>query len=50
MGAMALSALAKDLEMMGKAGTLEGAAPKIAQAETEYTRVKAALAQKRAAL
>jgi len=42
-GAMALSRLAKGLEEMGKAGTLDGAAAGIAQAEVEYARVKAAL-------
>jgi PAS domain S-box-containing protein len=50
LGAMTLSDLAKDLEMMGKAGTLEGAASRIAQVETEYARVRVALEQKRAAL
>jgi PAS domain S-box-containing protein len=50
LGALALSALAKELEMMGKAGTLESAAAKIAAADVEYGRVKAALEQKRAAL
>jgi len=50
LGALTLSALAKELEMMGKAGTLEGAAAKIAAADAEYARVKAALEQKRAAL
>ena len=42
-GAMALSELAKGLEEMGKSGMLEGAAARIAQAEAEYARVKAAL-------
>jgi HPt (histidine-containing phosphotransfer) domain-containing protein len=50
LGALTLSAVAKELEMMGKAGSLEGAAASIAQAETEYARAKAALEQKRAAL
>jgi CheY-like chemotaxis protein len=50
MGAMTLSEVAKDLEMMGKSGSLDGAASKIAQAETLYPHVKAALEQKRAAL
>ena len=42
-GAMTLSELAKGLEEMGKSGMLEGAAERIAQAEAEYARVKAAL-------
>jgi PAS domain S-box-containing protein len=50
LGALTLSALAKELEMMGKAGTLEGAAAKIAAADVEYERVKAALENKRAAV
>jgi PAS domain S-box-containing protein len=50
LGALALSAQAKELEMMGKAGTLEGAAAKIAAADVGYARVKVALEQKRAAL
>ena len=49
LGALTLSAVAKELEMMGKAGSLEGAAAKIAQAETEYARAKAALELKRVA-
>ncbi len=42
-GAAQLAALAKDLEMMGKAGSLEGAAEKIARVEAEYKQVKAVL-------
>ena len=42
-GAMDLSRMCKELEDMGKAGALDGAAPRIAQAEAEYARVKAAL-------
>jgi HPt (histidine-containing phosphotransfer) domain-containing protein len=42
-GAMTLSGLCKELEMMGKAGTLEGAADLVAQVEVEYKRVKEAL-------
>ena len=42
-GAMVLSHMAKELEDMGKAGTLEGAAARITRAEAEYERVKAAL-------
>ncbi len=47
LGAMTLSALAKELEMMGKAGVLDGAADKIARVETEYAQAKDALEQKR---
>ncbi len=43
-GAMTLSALAKELEMMAKAGSLDGAAEKITRVEEEYGRVKAELA------
>jgi CheY-like chemotaxis protein/HPt (histidine-containing phosphotransfer) domain-containing protein len=50
LGAMALSEQAKELEMMGKAGALEGAADKIAAADSEYARVKAALELKLADL
>jgi CheY-like chemotaxis protein/HPt (histidine-containing phosphotransfer) domain-containing protein len=50
LGALTLSALAKELEMMGKAANLKGAATKIAAADAEYARVKAALELKRAAL
>jgi CheY-like chemotaxis protein len=50
LGALTLSALAKDLEMMGKAANLKGAAAKIAAADVEYVRVQAALEFKRAAL
>ena len=42
-GAMTLSRMAKGLEDMGKAGTLDGAAAGVAQAEAEYARVRAAL-------
>jgi HPt (histidine-containing phosphotransfer) domain-containing protein len=42
-GAMALSRLAKGLEDLGKAGTLDGAAQGVAAAEQEYLRVRAAL-------
>lgn len=42
-GAMTLSSLCKQLEAMGKAGTLEGAAEMVTQAEAEYEQVKAAL-------
>jgi HPt (histidine-containing phosphotransfer) domain-containing protein len=50
LGALTLSALAKELEMMGKAANLEGAAAKIAAADVEYARVKAALERRRASL
>jgi HPt (histidine-containing phosphotransfer) domain-containing protein len=42
-GAMTLSRMAKGLEDMGKAGTLDGAARDIAAAEAEYARVATAL-------
>ena len=42
-GAVALSGLCLELETMGKAGTLAGAAEKLAQAEVEYDRVRAVL-------
>jgi HPt (histidine-containing phosphotransfer) domain-containing protein len=42
-GALRLSELAKQLEEMGKAGTLDGAAALVDQVETEYPLVKAAL-------
>jgi PAS domain S-box-containing protein len=42
-GAISLSGFCKELEMMGKAGTLEGAAELLAQVEAEYERVKRAL-------
>jgi HPt (histidine-containing phosphotransfer) domain-containing protein len=42
-GAAILSGLCLELEMMGKAGTLAGAAEKLAQAEVEYDRVRVAL-------
>jgi len=47
LGALALSALAKELEMMGKANTLDGAAAKVAAASVEFGRVKVALAARR---
>ncbi len=50
LGALTLSSLAKELEMMGKAANLEGAGTKIAAADAEYARVKAALELKHAAL
>jgi signal transduction histidine kinase/DNA-binding response OmpR family regulator len=40
LGAMGLSTLCQELEGMGRAGTLEGAAEKVAQVEAEYERVK----------
>ena len=42
-GASSLNGLCKDLEAMGKTGRLDGAAPLIAQVETEFEKVKAAL-------
>jgi PAS domain S-box-containing protein len=42
-GALALSALCRELEAMGKTGTLGGAAGRIAQAEAAYAPVKTAL-------
>jgi len=42
-GATRLSELARELEEMGKAGTLEGAAALVALVEAEYLSVKAAL-------
>jgi PAS domain S-box-containing protein len=42
-GARALSDLCRELEVMGKAGTLDGAALKLAAAEDEWPRVRAAL-------
>jgi len=43
LGAMGLSGLCRELEALGRAGTLEGAAEKVAQVEAEYERVKAVL-------
>jgi CheY-like chemotaxis protein/HPt (histidine-containing phosphotransfer) domain-containing protein len=43
LGAMVLSTLCRELEAMGRAGTLEGAAEKVSQVEAEYQRVKAVL-------
>jgi HPt (histidine-containing phosphotransfer) domain-containing protein len=42
-GAMALSARCKALEMMGKAGSLEGAGTEIALVAADYDRARAAL-------
>ena len=42
-GAMTLSNLCWELEGMGKAGTLDGVAEKVAQVEAEYERVKPAM-------
>jgi HPt (histidine-containing phosphotransfer) domain-containing protein len=42
-GATRLSELAKELEEMGKAGQLNGAAPLVDAAEIEFPRVKVAL-------
>ncbi len=43
LGAVPLSALCQELESMGRAGGLDGAAEGLAQAEAEYERVRAAL-------
>jgi CheY-like chemotaxis protein/HPt (histidine-containing phosphotransfer) domain-containing protein len=43
LGGMALSILCRELEGMGKAGTLAGASEKVTQAEAEYKRVQGAL-------
>jgi signal transduction histidine kinase/CheY-like chemotaxis protein/HPt (histidine-containing phosphotransfer) domain-containing protein len=45
-GATNLAALAKELELMGKAGPLEGAAAKLAPVDEEYARVVLALKSK----
>ncbi len=42
-GAINLSRMARELEEMGKAGMMAGAAEKVAQVESEYTRVQRAL-------
>ncbi|MFB3763716.1 MAG: Hpt domain-containing protein [Methanotrichaceae archaeon] len=42
-GAMGLSAMSKDLEIMGRSGSLEGVKSKIEALTAEYSRVKAAL-------
>ncbi len=43
-GAMRLSAMSKDLEMIGRSGTVDGAAvEKVEDLKAEYERVKAAL-------
>jgi HPt (histidine-containing phosphotransfer) domain-containing protein len=44
-GAMHLSRMCKELEDMGKAGTLDGAAERLALAEAEYARVQVELEQ-----
>ncbi|MFQ5857786.1 MAG: Hpt domain-containing protein, partial [Anaerolineae bacterium] len=43
LGAMTLSTLCKELEAIGRAGALDGAAERVAQIETEYERVRIAL-------
>jgi HPt (histidine-containing phosphotransfer) domain-containing protein len=47
-GAMALSKISKEMEDMGKAGAFDGAEARIARAEEEYSRVRAALELTRA--
>jgi hypothetical protein len=42
-GAPTFASLCKELEMMGKSGTLDGAADLSAQVVTEYEKVEAAL-------
>ncbi len=42
-GAMLLSAMSKDLEMMGRSGSLEGSSEKAESLKAEFLRVKAAL-------
>ncbi len=42
-GAMGLSAMSKDLEMMGRSGSLDGAEGKVKALAAEYVRVKDAL-------
>ena len=42
-GARALAALCQELEAMGKVGTLESAAPRVAQAAAGYEQVRRAL-------
>ncbi|MCR4408577.1 MAG: response regulator, partial [Anaerolineae bacterium] len=44
LGAMRLSAMCQELELMGCQGTLAGVTERVAQIETEYEHVKAALA------
>jgi len=43
LGAIPLSELSKELEAMGRAGTVEGGVERASQLEAEYQRVKAAL-------
>ena len=42
-GARALSDLCREVEVMGKAGTLDGVAEKLASIEAEWIQVRAAL-------
>jgi len=42
-GAMTMAELAREMEMLGKEGRLEGTKDKVAQAENEYQRVQQAL-------
>ncbi len=48
-GAMTLSRMCRELEELGKNGTLAGAGERLAQAEAEYARVRSALQAIRAA-
>jgi HPt (histidine-containing phosphotransfer) domain-containing protein len=43
LGALSLSALGKELEYIGKGGTVEGAAERLALLDAEYARVRTAL-------
>jgi HPt (histidine-containing phosphotransfer) domain-containing protein len=45
LGAMTLSAMSKELEMMGRNKTPEGAVARLASLEHEYGRVREALAE-----
>jgi HPt (histidine-containing phosphotransfer) domain-containing protein len=44
-GAMGLAELARELELQGKEGRLDGAAVKVARAETEYQQVRQVLTE-----
>jgi HPt (histidine-containing phosphotransfer) domain-containing protein len=49
-GATTLAELCQEMELMGKAGTLDGAAELVSQAEDEYEQVRVALERVRADL
>ncbi|MEW6193400.1 MAG: Hpt domain-containing protein, partial [Bacillota bacterium] len=42
-GALTLAAICRELESMGRAGVIEGAAEKVARVEAEYAKVCMAL-------